>query len=78
MSTDVMTGDPLMGNSIEAAKALSEETPFSNYHWSNETAGFIRSASKYDVSAVYLPASKVDAQSHNEFINLVLLFLGVI
>jgi len=50
-----------MGKSIEAAKVLLEEMASDNYHWSSESATPRSSGGKYDVDAVTLLASRVDA-----------------
>jgi len=61
MSIDAAAGDALMGKSIEAAKALLEETASNNYHWSNERATPKRASGVYGVNSVDLLASKVDS-----------------
>jgi len=50
-----------MGKSINAANALLEEMTSNNYHWSNERGTLRRSGGKYDVDAITLLASRVDA-----------------
>jgi len=50
-----------MGKSIEAAKASWEEMTSNNYHWSSERATPRRNGGKYEVDAVTLLASRVDA-----------------
>jgi len=50
-----------MGKSIEVAKALLEDMTANNYHWSNEWGPQKKSRSKYEVDAVDMLASKVDA-----------------
>jgi len=50
-----------MGKSIEAAKALLEEMFSNNYHWSSERATPWRGGGRYEVDAVMLLASRVDA-----------------
>jgi len=50
-----------MGKSIEAAKALLKEKTSNNYHWSSERATPRSRSGKYDVDAVTLLASRIDA-----------------
>ena len=52
-----------MGKLIEVAKALLEDMAANNYHWSNERAPQRKGGSKYDVDAVDMLASKVDASA---------------
>jgi len=50
-----------MGKSIEAAKTLLEEMASNNYHWLSERAAPKKSFGRYEVDAVTLLASKVEA-----------------
>jgi len=61
ISVDVAAGGALMGKSIEAARALLEEMASNNYHWSSERATLKRSGGKYNIDAMTLLASRVDA-----------------
>ena len=61
MSIDNAAGDALIGKSIDIAKALLEDEVANNYHWSSQRATSKRDNSKYDVDAVHMLASKVDA-----------------
>jgi len=61
MSIDVAGDGALMGESIEAAKALLEEMASHNHHWSSERATPKRTSGVYGVDAVDMLASKVDA-----------------
>jgi len=58
---DATAGGALMGKSIEAGKVLLEEMASNNYHWSSPRATPRRSGGKYNVDAVTLLASGVDA-----------------
>jgi len=51
----------LMGNSIDASKALLEEMTFNNYNWSSERDTPKRSIGRYEDDVVTLLASRVDA-----------------
>ena len=55
------TGGTLMGKSTEMAKALLEEMASNNYHWLSERTTPKRSGGRYEVDAVTLLASRVDA-----------------
>lgn len=61
ISIDAAAGSALMGKSIEAAKALLEDMASNNYHWSSERAAPKKSSSRYEVDAMTLLTSKVDA-----------------
>jgi len=61
ISVDAVAGEALMGKSIDAAKALLEEMTSNNNHWSSERATTRRSSGKYDIDAMTLLASRVDA-----------------
>ena len=61
ISVDTAVGGSLMGKSIDAAKALLEEMTSNSYHWSSERACLRRGTGKYDVDAVALLTSRVDA-----------------
>jgi len=61
MSIDTTAGNALMGKSIEAARALLEEMPSNNYHWTSERATLKRTSGVYGVDAVDLLSSKVDS-----------------
>ena len=50
-----------MGNSIEAARTLLEEIASNNYHWSTKRVNLKKSGGMYEVDAMNLLASKVDA-----------------
>jgi len=50
-----------MGKSIEAARALLKEMTSNNCHWSSKRATLKRSGGKYDIDALTLLASRVDA-----------------
>jgi len=50
-----------MGKSIEAAKTLLEEMTSNNYHWLSERTTPKKSVGRYEVDAVTLLASRVDA-----------------
>jgi len=50
-----------MGKSIEVAKALLEEMNSNNCHWSSEQATPKRSCGRYNVDALTVVASRVDA-----------------
>ena len=50
-----------MRKSIDATKALLEEMTSNNYYWSSETVISKRGNDKYEVDAMTLLASKVDA-----------------
>jgi len=58
---DAAVGGALMGKSIEAAKVLLEEMASNNYHLSSERATPRRGSGRYEVDAVTLLASRVDA-----------------
>jgi len=61
ISMDAAAEGALMGKSIEAAKVLLEKMASNNYHWSSEGATPGQKTGKYDVDAVTLLASRVDA-----------------
>ena len=61
MSIDAAVGGALMGKSIKVDKALLEDMAANNYHWSNERAPQRKGGGKYDIDAVDMLASKVDA-----------------
>ena len=50
-----------MGTSIEAARALLEEVASNNYQWSTEISTLKMSSGRYEIDAMTLLASKVDA-----------------
>ena len=61
MSVDVATGGALMGKSVKVAKALLEDMAANNYHQSNKRAPPRKGSGKYDIDAMDMLASKVDA-----------------
>jgi len=61
ISVDAIAGGALMGKSIEVAKTLLEEMASNNYHWSSERAAQKKSSGRYEVDAVTLLTSQVDA-----------------
>jgi len=61
MSIDVVASSVLMRKSIKAAKALLEDVATNNYNWSNERATLKRSSEKYDIDAVDMLTSKIEA-----------------
>ena len=63
MSVDAAADGALMGKSIEATKALLEEMASNNYNWSSERVALKRTSGVYEVDAVDLLASKVDASA---------------
>jgi len=60
-SVDATATGALMGKSIEVARALLEKMASNNYGWSSERVTPRRSGSKYDIYAVTLLDSRVDA-----------------
>ena len=60
MSIDATAGGALMQKSIETTRALLEEMPSNNYHWSSERATLKRTSGVYAVDAINLLASKVN------------------
>jgi len=61
ISLDTAVGGALIGKYTEATKALLEEMASNNYHWSSKRTVPKRSSGRYEVNAVTLLASKVDA-----------------
>ena len=58
---DVVARGALIEKSIDMAKALLEETTSNNYNWSSERDTPKKSSGTYEVDAVTLLASRVDA-----------------
>ena len=58
---DDATRSALIGKRIDIANALLVETASNNYHWSNERAAPKRSGGRYEVNAVTLLTSRVEA-----------------
>jgi len=61
MLIDAAVGSALMGKAIEAAKAPSEGIASNNCYWSGERTILKRSSTKYDIDAMDMLVSKVDA-----------------